>query len=684
MIPITQLWDTSKYSYGIIVSPCLLESAVYCIDQLIVKGQKIPCTIERTYFADPLCNQMRFILIQNTSTASSVRLDNSNEVKELPQGDHFTLVKLEEQLRQIPVIDMDFGDSEHLRSGNCVKLKLTIDVCGTVTLRVELENMNLVKEAYYDSEEDEYPSVGIGIHSVGDCDDSLTCLNIRKKNDAFPVEKTFTFYAPKDGSPFIKLPIYISESKQEAYPVAQTQKPLFTPYIPLPTRIVAGSAIQLIFQLSDDGDLRICSKVDSHDPVTVIYHQVLKKKEPLHEIELSLAHSIPLQSSPKLSMIIDRKTRILLPEDRTECASIYGIDFGAAYSCIARINPASRQPEIIVDLDDDSETVASAVYFDNGGTYVGEAAKEAGASDPKHLYQFFKQDIGRPDVAQTHKDDFDGPYFLSTPVELLSIVFAHLVKNAKKAGVEDVKTVIVTCPAYFDSSQREAIKQAGEVAGFNVIRIVNEPIAAVMSYCYDKQFAPNANILVYDLGGETFDVSIVHVGEEDGGFVTEIRGIDGDNHLGGKNWDAKLYQIVRAKLEDENGLDIEDESDIDLDLRYKTENAKINLSKAKGVAKVVTYDGDRLTITREEFEKATADLVSRTLEYVDRVLVENNLTSDNIDKVLLVGGSSKMPMIQAAVKDKFGQDKVILHEPSVSIAKGAAVFMHITSDRNMP
>lgn len=361
----------------------------------------------------------------------------------------------------------------------------------------------------------------------------------------------------------------------------------------------------------------------------------------------------------------------------------YGIDLGTTYSCIARINPGTNLPEVIKDQDADSETLASAVFFDNekNEIYIGDDAKEAGASDPKRLCEFFKRYIGRSDLAEADKDKIDGPYYMFegidgktySPVELSSKVLARLVDYAKKTGAEDVKNVVITCPAYFDNGQREATRRAGEAIGLNVINVVNEPTAAAVDYYHDK-LDEDQNIMVYDLGGGTFDVTIVHIGKVNGVPTVDVIGTDGDDRLGGKDWDARLYKIVKTKFENECEVSIDDKSDVAFELRRKIEKAKIDLSKAKGEAKVVSDDGEKIIITRNEFEKATVDLVELTLKLVDRVLGESKVPPEKLDRILLVGGSTKMPMIQAAIENKFGADKVILHEPSVAVAKGAAII----------
>lgn len=355
----------------------------------------------------------------------------------------------------------------------------------------------------------------------------------------------------------------------------------------------------------------------------------------------------------------------------------YGIDLGTTYSCIARINSANL-PEIIPDIDSGNRTVASAVFFNaDGSIVVGEEAKENGATEPERLCQFFKRYIGREDLQSADKEKLvylnegiDGQ--THDPIELSSKVLQKLVDIAAKQG-ENVTDVVITCPAYFNNFQREATRKAGEDIGLHVINIVNEPTAAA-AYYFEGRVTEQQTVLVYDLGGGTFDVSIIRMtpGKTPGDpALIQTLATNGDDLLGGKDWDDALYALAKKRIKQEFEEEIDDDSEVGKELRSDIEKYKIRLSATKGEAKVKTDIGN-LVIKREEFDSDTASLLDRTFGFVDSALAEAGLTKDDLSKVLMVGGSTRMPAVQAALKDRFGEDRVIFNNPDEAVALGAA------------
>ncbi len=354
--------------------------------------------------------------------------------------------------------------------------------------------------------------------------------------------------------------------------------------------------------------------------------------------------------------------------------AVYGIDLGTTYSCIAKLD-ANGNPEIIRNQDDASDTLASAVYFESDSNLiVGDTAKEYVETDAENVVQFAKRYIGKTGSDYREWNIFDKTY---TPIDISALILKTIKKMADEQG-ENVEDVVITCPAYFGIPERDATRKAGELAGLNVLNLINEPTAAAVSYCA-KQFQENKTILVYDLGGGTFDVTIVNmemIVNEDGSETPKMTVIDsnGDDHLGGADWDQALYRYILEAVLDDNGLEESDlEPEQKQDIRSKVEKSKKKLSKKESVKINININGapTSVNITREDFDRITASLVQKTIDYVDTILQKNPNVC--IDTVLLVGGSTFMPMIQEAVESKF-PGIVQKHDPNLAVAMGAVLF----------
>ena len=352
--------------------------------------------------------------------------------------------------------------------------------------------------------------------------------------------------------------------------------------------------------------------------------------------------------------------------------STYGIDLGTTYSCIARLD-SNGNPEVIRNNEDDSNTVASVVFFENeNNVIVGQAAKENVETDGDRVVQFVKREIGKRD---TRTYEFDGKTY--TPVEISALILTRL-KNLVEAQGGTIENVVITVPAYFGLEERSATKQAGELAGLNVLSLINEPTAAALSYCA-RQFQEDRTILVYDLGGGTFDVTIVKMtmAQNDSGRDVQkitVLATGGDDRLGGKDWDDRLYNHILHACCDENGLTPEDvEAETRQDIRSKVEEAKRKLSKKQSAKVRIDVNGSRteISIKRSDFEQMTSDIVAKTMNFVEATL--EKVPNVEIDTVLLVGGSTYMPMIINAVEEKF-PGKVQQHDPDQAVAKGAAIY----------
>jgi len=352
--------------------------------------------------------------------------------------------------------------------------------------------------------------------------------------------------------------------------------------------------------------------------------------------------------------------------------STYGIDLGTTYSCIARLD-ANGNPEVIRNNEDDSNMVASVVFFENeNNVVVGQAAKENIETDGDRVVQFVKREIGKP---ESRVYEFDGKTY--TPVEISALILTRL-KNLVESQGGTIENVVITVPAYFGLEERSATKQAGELAGLNVLSLINEPTAAALSYCA-REFQEDRTILVYDLGGGTFDVTVVQMTMTQNDAGNDIQKINvlatgGDDKLGGKDWDDRLFDYILRACCDENGLTAQDiEAETRQDIRSKVEEAKRKLSKKQSTKVRVDVNGSRteIAVKRADFEKMTVDKVAQTMNFVESTL--QKVPGVNIDTVLLVGGSTYMPMIKDAVEQKF-PGKVQQHDPDQAVAKGAAIY----------
>lgn len=355
--------------------------------------------------------------------------------------------------------------------------------------------------------------------------------------------------------------------------------------------------------------------------------------------------------------------------------AVYGIDLGTTYSCIAKLDNTGRA-EIITDYETEQDIIASAVFvMADGQVLVGDGAKEEGVADPKRLCQFFKRYIGRTDLPNRQRYIIDGKEY--DPIELSSIVLGRI-KQYAKSQHEDVQDVVITCPAYFSYAQRDATKQAGMIAGMNVMCVVNEPTAAAVNYCVN-QFDEDKTALVYDLGGGTFDVTLVKMTMQDGARNVEVLATDGDDMLGGADWDKALFDLILTKYVENYGGSIEKvPSDLKSELRGLVEATKKKLTNKESHKLKAQYEGEKivLDITREEFESETQQYLSQTFLLLDNVLAKSGCSDSDIDVVLLVGGSTKMPMVQKAMNERYGE-KVQFSDPDKAVAKGAAYIANM-------
>lgn len=342
----------------------------------------------------------------------------------------------------------------------------------------------------------------------------------------------------------------------------------------------------------------------------------------------------------------------------------YGIDLGTTYSCIATID--SDDLVAVIPNKKGALTTPSAVYFDDEGKMqVGKAAKAHLADKPENTVVFIKREMSNPDYKVTiNGKDYD-------PVQISSFILKHLVdfaneKRKNEEGKDPIYDVVITVPAYFGKMERDRTKAAGIMAGLNVLLLINEPSAAALSYGRKQQ--SNKNLLVYDLGGGTFDVSILQF--KNG--IADVLSTRGDHKLGGVDWDKALAEIALKKCGG-SSFDALKSSEQGMML-IASEECKQLLSDEESAVMTFKYKGiQTVEITRSEFEEKTKPLMMKTKLLLDEALAAANLQPSEIDEVILVGGSSKMPMVSKIVHDLLGCAPKIV-DPDMAVAKGAALI----------
>ena len=354
---------------------------------------------------------------------------------------------------------------------------------------------------------------------------------------------------------------------------------------------------------------------------------------------------------------------------------IVGIDLGTMFSAVAHIND-NGVPELIANEDGDRLT-PSVILYDDGEFDVGMDAKRSAVAFPEDIVEFIKLEMGKP--IPEFSREFGGKQY--SPEELSAEILKTLKSDAEDALGRQVTDAVITVPAYFNDPKRQATIRAGEIAGLNVRRIINEPTAAALSYSMHLS-GRTSTILVFDLGGGTFDVTIMEVkGEEMKVLVT-----GGDHRLGGKDWDEKIITHVAERFEMEHGENPSTNLAASHDLRERAVNAKIELSARSSTSLNINYAGKfiRFQLTRQEFEGMTTDLVERCRSLADVVLHEKGFVADQIDTVLMVGGSTRLPMIKNMLEEHFGKPSETSGSPDETVALGAAIMGELIESEELP
>ena len=347
-------------------------------------------------------------------------------------------------------------------------------------------------------------------------------------------------------------------------------------------------------------------------------------------------------------------------------AKVIGIDLGTTNSCFAVME--GGEPTVITNQEGARTTPSVVGFAKNGERLVGQLAKRQAVSNPENTIISIKRHMGTD-----YKVNVEGKSY--TPQEISAMILQKIKADAEAHLGEPVKQAVITVPAYFTDSQRQATKDAGTVAGLEVLRIINEPTAAALAYGVDK--GEDGKILVFDLGGGTFDVSILELGEG----VFEVLATSGNNHLGGDDFDQRIMDYLISEFKKETGIDLSNDKLADQRLKEAAEKAKIELS---GVASTqinlpfITADATGpkhldVTLTRAKFDELTRDLVEATIEPTRKAMKDAGLSASDIDKVLLVGGSTRIPAVQEAIKRELGKEPTKNINPDECVAIGAAI-----------
>ncbi len=346
---------------------------------------------------------------------------------------------------------------------------------------------------------------------------------------------------------------------------------------------------------------------------------------------------------------------------------VIGIDLGTTNSCVAVME--GKEPVVIANAEGD-RTTPSVVAFAKGERLVGQVAKRQAIVNPENTIISIKREMG-----SDYRVDIEGKSY--SPQEISAMILQKLKKDAESYLGQKVTQAVITVPAYFTDSQRQATKDAGKIAGLEVLRIINEPTAASLAYGLDKQDGKNHKILVYDLGGGTFDVSILEIGEG----VFEVISTAGDNRLGGDDFDKRIMDLIVDEFKNKEGIDLSKDKLAMQRIKEAAEKAKIDLSSVTKTTinlPFITADATgpkhfEYDLSRAKFDSITSDLVERTSQAVNKAIKDSKLNLNEIDKVILVGGSTRIPAVVEEVKKITGKEPFKGINPDECVALGAAI-----------
>ena len=348
-------------------------------------------------------------------------------------------------------------------------------------------------------------------------------------------------------------------------------------------------------------------------------------------------------------------------------SKVIGIDLGTTNSCVAVLE--GGEPTVIANAEGARTTPSVVAFTKNGERLVGETAKRQAITNPDRTIASIKRHMG-----ENYHVEIDGKQY--TPQDISAMILAKLKADAESYLGEKVTEAVITVPAYFSDAQKQATKDAGKIAGLDVKRIINEPTAASLAYGLDKAEGSH-KILVYDLGGGTFDVSVLELGDG----VFEVLATNGDTHLGGDDFDNKIMDFLADSFQKEHGVDLRQDNMALQRLKEAAEKAKKELSSAQATKInlpfiTVTADGPLhldMDLTRARFDQLTSDLVERSIEPMNKAMRDAGVTSADLDKVILVGGSTRIPAVQAAVQRVTGKEPFKGINPDECVAVGASI-----------
>ena len=351
-------------------------------------------------------------------------------------------------------------------------------------------------------------------------------------------------------------------------------------------------------------------------------------------------------------------------------SAVIGIDLGTTNSCVATIEGGKA---VVIPNSEGSRTTPSVVAFTKEGErLVGVTAKRQAVTNSERTIISVKREMGTDWVQEIDGDNY-------SPQEISAFVLQKLKSDAEEYLGTEVKQAVVTCPAYFSDAQRKATKDAGRIAGLEVLRIINEPTAAALAYGVDKE--EDQTVLVYDLGGGTFDVSILEIYQVDGQPQIEVKATSGDNRLGGDDFDEAVMGWIVSEFKKSTGIELEKDLQAMSRIREAAEKAKIELSATPStqinLPFITMIDGQPehldMSLSRSKFEKLTASLVERTMSPTRQAMKDASIKKGNVDKVLLVGGSTRIPAVQQAIEKEVGKAPFKGINPDEAVAMGAAL-----------
>ena len=357
-------------------------------------------------------------------------------------------------------------------------------------------------------------------------------------------------------------------------------------------------------------------------------------------------------------------------EENKMSGPVIGIDLGTTNSCVATLE--GGQPVVIANSEGARTTPSVVAFTKENERLVGVTAKRQAVTNSERTILSVKREMGT-DWSQKIGDE------TYTPQEISAFILQKLKADAEDYLGREVKQAVITCPAYFSDAQRKATKDAGRIAGLDVLRIINEPTAAALAYGVDKD--DDQTILVYDLGGGTFDVSVLEIYQVDGQPQIEVKATSGDNRLGGDDFDHKIVDYLVSEFKKSTGIDLEKDLQAMSRVREASEKAKIELSQTQSanvnLPFITMRDGQPehldISITRAKFEDLVSDLIKRTMKPTRQAMKDAGLNKGEVDKVILVGGSTRIPAVQTAIEDEVGKAPFKGINPDEAVAVGAAL-----------